>query len=146
MVYNFLILQLRRRLPLDDVMMNGLDILNLPFVDSLRNFNCSPFNNEDIKLFLKLILHNLTNDLKFFIKNNERLKVLLIGGFVFKITKLEDINENINNDIDHSLSEQTSHISISDDISEQMSSKATDNSIGYKIECVYEDYEFYLSI
>ncbi|OWB54453.1 hypothetical protein B5S28_g300 [[Candida] boidinii] len=146
MVYNFLILQLRRRLPLDDVMMNGLDILNLPFVDSLRNFNCSPFNNEDIKLFLKLILHNLTNDLKFFIKNNERLKVLLIGGFVFKITKLEDINENINNDIDHSLSEQTSHISISDDILEQMSSKATDNSIGYKIECVYEDYEFYLSI
>ncbi|GMF34829.1 unnamed protein product [[Candida] boidinii] len=146
MVYNFLILQLRRRLPIDDVMMNGLDVLDLPFLDSLRNFNCSPFNNEDIKLFLKLILHNLMNDLKFFIKNNERLKILLIGGFVFKITKLERINENISNDIDFSLSEQTSYISLSDDISEQVSSNAVDASARYKIECVYEDFEFYLSI
>ncbi|OWB83468.1 hypothetical protein B5S33_g2098 [[Candida] boidinii] len=146
MVYNFLILQLRRRLPIDDVMMNGLDVLDLPFLDSLRNFNCSPFNNEDIKLFLKLILHNLMNDLKFFIKNNERLKILLIGGFVFKITKLERINENISNDIDLSLSEQTSYISLSDDISEQVSSTAVDASARYKIECVYEDFDFYLSI
>ncbi|GME80137.1 unnamed protein product [[Candida] boidinii] len=86
------------------------------------------------------------NDLKFFIKNNERLKILLIGGFVFKITKLERINENISNDIDLSLSEQTSYISLSDDISEQVSSNAVDASARYKIECVYEDFEFYLSI
>lgn len=91
--YNSFIRNLKQRLPYTDKIFknqSGLSILEAPF----NQFSLIGAMNEEFEKklehynkFVKLVMHNLRDDLKSFIKLNRRLNRLVLGGIYLIIEK-----------------------------------------------------------
>lgn len=91
--YNSFIRNLKQRLPFTDKIfknLSGLSIIDKPFNDfSLLGPATEDHNikRDHYNSFIKLMVHNLADDLKHFVQCNPNLQRLVLGGIFFRIVE-----------------------------------------------------------